>query len=295
MKIFTNIKNSIYNKEYYRSSVMTETFGQSIKYLVKLCLVIAIVGALIFTIVVPFFGGKIKSEINSAVDSYPADLTITINNGEASINQPVPYIYKMPTEANTADNKSNYENLVVIDTNQSFSMDKYKEYKTYVLLTKSEIVYPENNKDGLKIMALSTFGNVVINQDWLRTKVEVIMKYLPVLLPVLFIFIFIGLFLINFIGELIILLLYALITWLILHLKGIKTSYQRAYQVSIHAVTLILILFLVSFAVSSFDNFFVKILVLAIVIIVNFDKPTEVDEIKDVVGDPVIGEETKTL
>ena len=269
---------------------MTETFGQSLKYLVKICALIAIIGALVLTGVLPFFKNQIKSGLTSVVESYPADLKITIANGEARINQPVPYIYKMPA---STDNKLKYENLFVIDTDESFGIDKYNKYSTYVLLSKTEIVYPENNTKSLKITSLSDFGNVEINQDWLRSKQEMIMKYFVVALPVILIFLFIGFFLFNFIGELIILLLYALITWLVLRMKGINTSYQRAYQVSVHAVTLILILFIVSFAISAFDNFFVKILVLVIVVIVNFDKPNQQAEVSEQVETPLIAEDPK--
>ena len=291
MKIFTQIKNSIYNREYYKSTVMTETFGQSLKYLVKVCVLIAIIGSLVLTGVLPFFNNQIKSGLVSVVENYPTDLKITIANGQASINQPVPYIYKMPASA--TKNELKYDNLIVIDTGESFSVDKYKNYSTYVLLSKTEIVYPENNKSGLKITSLSDFGNVEITQDWLRAKQDIIMKYFPVALPIIFILLFIGFFLFNFIGELIILILYALIIWLVLSLKGIKTSYQRAYQVSIHAVTLILILFIVSFAVNAFDNFFVKILVLVIVVIVNFDKPNQMAEVSEQVETPLINDSPK--
>lgn len=280
MKIFRQIKNSIYNREYYKEIVMKETFGQSIKYLVKVCVLIAVILSLIITGVIPLYSGKIKSSFSEAINSYPDDLTITILKGEASINKPVPYIYKLPAGTST-NSKLKYENLIVIDTDTSFNIDKYKEYSTYALLSKTEIVYPDQNSDSLKITALSKFGNVVITQDWLREKEGIIIKYLPLALPFIFVFLFIGFFLFNFIGELIILIIYALITWLVLRIKGIKTSYQRAYQVSTHAVTLILILFMVSIVVSAFGNFFVKILVLAIVVIVNFDKPDEMPVIAE--------------
>ena len=53
MSIFTQIKNSIYNKEYYKSVVLTESIRDSVRYLAKLTLWLALLASVMFAFSIP--------------------------------------------------------------------------------------------------------------------------------------------------------------------------------------------------------------------------------------------------
>lgn len=274
MNIFIQIKNSVYNKEYYKSVVSTESFGQSLKYLVKVCLLISLLGVVIMTCFIPSVSNKIKSGMSSALASYPDGLVVSIKDGNASVNQPEPYLVKMPASmTNTSDpNAIKIVNILTINTSEPFNLDKFKEYSTISLLTKKELVVIDGNKGEMKILPLSSFGNVEINKAWLFDKEAYLIKIIPGLAIFVLAMAFIGIFVVGLIGTLIILLFSAFIAWIILKIKGIKVSYKKSYQIALHASTLILIISVFGKLFKPLDNIWIKIIILIVIVSLNFDK-----------------------
>lgn len=288
MNIFKQIKNSVYNKEYYKSTVLVESTKSSVKYLLKISALIALIASIIFAIASPFIFKAMKGEISSVVAGYPNDLVISIKDGNASINQPEPYIIKVPLSMATSsvsENNPKVNNLIVINTSEPFSIDKFKEYSTLSLLTKNNIAMMSNNGE-IKIMSLSEFGNVDISKTWLEQKANKTHQVLPWLLVGMAVLVYLGIFIFEIISSLIIILLYALVVWGFLKNKGIEVTYGRAYQVAIHASTLALIMGSIGNIIKPLDNLFLKLIVVGIVAYFNFDKLTRTDmkEIKEEVA-----------
>ncbi len=285
MKIFKQIKNSIYNKEYYKNTVLKEDVGASFKYLLKLSLIVAVAFAVFFAVASPFINKNFKKGVNEIIKSYPVDLKLTLNNGIASINQPEPYFIQIPNSFKELDNskyknkdkKIEVDNFIVINTTEPFSLDKFKSYKTLALMTKNEIILMSDT-GGVKVENLSIFGNVEITKEWLQNKVNEVNKTLPWLLIGLTVLVFIGMFVIQLVVSLFSLLIYALIVWGLLKLKGIKVTYGRAYQVAIHTSTIILLFAIFS---TGWDSFLLKVVILVIITYFNFDNIVKLEEEKE--------------
>lgn len=94
MKIFKEIKSNIYDREYYKA-IPSETFGKSLKYIIKLSFIAGLVSLIIFAIVSRDLPSIIKKEVTNLVNQYPEELVVTVTNGEASTNQEEPYMIPM--------------------------------------------------------------------------------------------------------------------------------------------------------------------------------------------------------
>lgn len=279
MKIFTQIKNSIYNKEYYNTVVLNETLGKSIKYLAKLSLVVAFIGVLVFSFSIPKLKSEIKKGIATFAERYPNDLVVSINNGIAQINKPEPYIVKLPENLlNKDDTKSlKIDNLITVNTGESFNLDKFREYSTLSLLTKKELVMMQSEKGDVSILPLSNMGNVEITKAFVLEKEAWAYKALPwamtALVPLIYPFIFLGIF----ISTLISLFFYAAIVWVILKSKKVKVNYLLSYQVALHAVTPILIIGAFGIYLAPLNSMFIRTVILIAIVYFNFNK-NEVSE-----------------
>jgi hypothetical protein len=273
MNIFLKIKNSVYNKEYYKKTVLTESSGESIKYIAQVSLILALLASIIFAFTTPKILSLIKETLSTVVDDYPEDLVVSIKEGNATINRPEPYFVTVrgPLEDDDSLQNENILNMMVINTTEPFNSSKFKEYQTLSLLTKNEIVVVGQNSE-IKILPLSTFGNVDITKSWVFEKQAWLYKLLPWLMVGMFILFFIGIFFIEFVGSMFFFLIFALVAWLILKIKKINVSHGRAYQVTAHAGTLIMILVIFGLYLKPLNNFFLKLAIFALIVFLNFDK-----------------------
>lgn len=273
MKIFKQIKSSIYDKEYYKNTVLNETFKESLKYLAKLSLVVALFGVIIFSFSIPTISKAIKNGVSSFVSDYPDDLVVSIKDGNATINKPEPYTVKMPAGfIDSSDSKSlKINNLITINTTEPFNLDKFRSYSTITLLTKNDLILMQTERGQVKILPLSDMGNIEITKTLVLEKEIYINKILPwvmkAMVPLGYIVIFIGVFT----SSLIILFFYAVFVWALLKIKGMKLSYIRSYQVALHASTALLIYGAFSMFLGPLDNVVTRILILAVIIYLNFD------------------------
>lgn len=268
MNIFTKIKNSVYNKEYYKSTVLTESSSESIKYIAQVSLILALLSSLIFAFTTPKIISSIKEMTSSVTEEYPDDLVVSIKDGKASVNRPEPYFIKV-RESFMGD--GSIENMMVINTTESFDSLKFEDYKTFSLLTKNEIAVIGESGE-IKILHLSNFEDIEISRSWIMEKQAWLYKLLPWLMVGLFILFFIGIFFIEFVGSMFFFLIFALVAWLILKIKKINVSYGKAYQVTAHAGTLIMILLIFGLYFKPLNNFFLKLAIFAIIVFFNFDK-----------------------
>lgn len=278
MNIFLQIKNSIYNQDYYKNVVLNESLKQSVKYILKLSVILVLVLLFIFSFKMPGLISKGKSLMSSMAEDYPQDLIISIKNGEVSINQPEPYIFGMPNYLQDDEDSSvelKETNFLVINTTDDYNLDKFNEYQTVFLLAKKEIVAKKADNN-FEVFSLSKVKDVDIDKNWILEKESLFLnKILPWVtafaIPFLFIFIFIG----FSIGALFIALWYALVVLIIFKFKKIDLSYKKCYQIALHASTLILILSLLNAYIPFLSNAFVKTFLLIIIVLLNFERSEE--------------------
>ena len=267
MNFLKKVKSSVYDPLYY-SEILNMNFGGSLKYFFKLSLLLALVGAVYLSFVsIPKVNSFISTFGDRVVDAYPAELEVRLKNGLVSTNVVEPYIIPLPKDEFNADyNKSNYENLIVIDTKSDLSLDKFNAYNTVVLLTKNAVLTRDKGK--ITITELKGTSDLTINRDklvyWVG-KVTPFVKKLPYIIPVI---VFTGLFL-YFAFSLFYLLFVALLVFIIGKIRKLGLSYKKSYQISLHAITLPLILSMVSWFINIKMFLFVPTIILLVVVWVN--------------------------
>lgn len=273
MNIFLQIKNSIYNKEYYKNTVLNESLKQSIKYILKLSVILVLVLLIIFSFKIPGLITQGEKLVSTMARDFPEDLIISIKAGEVSINQPEPYVFAMPDylqDDETIELESNELNLLVINTTEDYSIDKFNEYQTVFLLAKKEIVAKKADNN-LEVFSLSQTKDVDIDKNWILQKESLfINKFLPwataLAIPFLFLAIFVGFSIMALVSA----LWYALIVLIIFKFKKIDLSYKKCYLVALHASTIILILFLLNAYIPFLSSIYVKTFLLIVIVLLNF-------------------------
>jgi len=270
MNIFIQIKNSIYNKEYYKNTIFNESLGDSIKYLAKLSLLLALIGVMIFSFTMPNLMKEVRDFVSSVATEYPEDLIISLNKGEISINQPEPYFMSTPNELLNQENIVFKDNLIVIDTINNYNLETFNEYSTFFLLAKKELITIKKG-GGIEVLPLVKYKDIEINKSFIMEKESVFFsKYLPLINIFIFPLIYLAMFIGYFVGSLIISFWFALLVLMISKIKKINLSYRKSYQYALHAITIILILSLFSKYVAFFDNILFKSFIVMVIIFLNF-------------------------
>lgn len=246
MELLRHIRQSVYDPEYYRE-IPAQPLSHSIKYFYSLTLVIAIVLTVVYGFMfTPPLLSFLRSLGPSVLNYYPDELVITIKKGTASTNVTEPYKLPLPESFKLGRNKD-VENLLVIDTQHSFSMDQWKEYNTYAWLTRDTLIYRSDQGD-LRLMALDRVPATEITKKELTSWIEAInalFKFVPPLLVL-------GIFLVMMVilsTKLLYLFLGALLILAIARWKKVNLSYKKAYQIGLHAITLGMIYELIKLAI----------------------------------------------
>ncbi len=235
IRFFLTIKESLYSPSFY-ASLQSRSLGSVIGYFILLSLVSA-------AVVLIFSGGTITQGvtelrsvfIEEGVASYPADLEITVKENIISSNKNGAYSVSWPTQA-VEHPEHHHAHLVVVDTTSTFSLKKWEEADTVVLVN-SDLVAYEDSK-GFKLATASHLPPGTLTKAVVETYYQ---KFLPLIqwLPTLAL-IGIGLlmcisfFLFNGIFA----LLLAVPVLILAHNLKKSFTYADAYKTTLHAMTL---------------------------------------------------------
>jgi hypothetical protein len=240
MEIFKKIKNSVYGPDYY-NEVANRPFSYSLKYFFLLILIFSFLMTVVVSAkAIPQIKSAVGYFLESVIQRYPSELEITLTGGKASVNVEEPYFLGMPKKWEGA-----YQNILVIDTKNSFSVEKFVEYNTACLLTETSLVCYDN-KD-IKITPLKSAPDITINKDKILSLVGRFKSFAWVIYPALIIAVFCGIFS-AYSFRLVYLLIFALLVLLIAKIKKMDLGYKKSYQIGLHLLTLpIIITFLLYF------------------------------------------------
>jgi hypothetical protein len=256
MEFLRTVHSSIYSPEFYKE-LFSRPFSFSLKYFYSLAAVLAVALAVVFSFkIIPAAQPFLQSIGPQILNYYPDELVITIKNGQASTNVKEPYFLKMPEGLAPKDLQYKYsfqdtelrtdlENLLVIDTAAPFTLEGFHGYKTAVLLMKDNAAYYSDNGE-IRIQSLKGIPDATINKPTVAKLVGKIAPFLVFIGPL----IAIGTFLIAMIAlsfKLVYLLFGALLIWGLMKIKKINGGYKKAYQISIHAMTLSILLNVIIF------------------------------------------------
>ncbi|HCM37916.1 MAG: hypothetical protein UV61_C0003G0090 [Candidatus Gottesmanbacteria bacterium GW2011_GWB1_43_11] len=230
---------SMFSPVYYHDVVKAK-FSFSLKYFLFFSFVLGLILTLSLTTVIlpPLskFSGRLQTR---AAGLYPANLVITIKQGQLSTNQieplhfPIPYELFTDTPPAVSDQKQFY--LLTIDTKAS--IEDYAKSQSLVFVTRDNVVM-RDRESGYRLYPLKDAGNIVIDKqqvDLFLTQVLPWLNYVPWILGIV---LFVGLSIFLPMTRLISLLILSLVLLAITKLMHISLSYGKIYQIGLHALTL---------------------------------------------------------
>ncbi|MFA5997396.1 MAG: DUF1189 family protein [Candidatus Paceibacterota bacterium] len=232
--IFETFKKSIYNPSFYKEAT-NDSFPKILKYYTKMVLLLSLFLVAVLGIFVVPQGIKFVTERAPSLvqEYYPQELTVNIDKGVASANVAMPYFVPLK-DLSIATTTDAVRNMLVIDTTQEFDKQKFVEYNTYALLTKTDIVTRGQN-NSITIQPVGRAFTATISQDTLVSWVTNIQNYLGTIvvagLAISFIAVFLG-----YLMYLLPLTLFALVPKLIAYIKRSPLSYASAYKMSLYAI-----------------------------------------------------------
>lgn len=232
--IFETFKKSVYNPVFYQI-VATAPLSEAFRYYIKFTLILSLVMTVALgVLLVPQGIVFVKERAPELVKTYyPKELVVHIEKGIASANVPMPYFVPL-IGATGAATTTAMQNMLVIDTTQGFDKTKFEEYKTYVLLTNTDIV-TRNDNGQITIQSLRVVPPVTISQDVLLSWVINVQNYTGYIVVIGIIITFI-IMMLGYLMYLVLLLLLALIPKSIAYLKKTPLSYVSAYKMSLYAI-----------------------------------------------------------
>ena len=233
-EIFGIFKKSLYDPEFYRK-VSMGSFKDAFLYYIKLIAFFTVVLTAVLSIsVIPQAVRFLREQAFPLIkEYYPADLVVSIEKGEARTVAPEPYIVPLNKDTSKIFKESNFDNLIVIDTQSVFNKEKFDTYKTFALLTKTDLVTKDDH-NRTTIQNLRGFPDVVVSQETLISFTERVSDMLVYIIPAGTVAVFLAIFS-SYFFYLVPLLLFALIPFILARIKNTPISYMGAYKMSIYA------------------------------------------------------------
>ncbi|MGB9608808.1 MAG: DUF1189 family protein, partial [Minisyncoccia bacterium] len=229
MNFFRTIKSSIYHPEFYQSELLNQPISFSFKYFFNLIIVLSLILTIILSIdLVPKINLFFQNLGQNILKYYPQDLVITISKGEAKTNMPTPYFLVWPKEIEVPPDQ--ISNLLVIDTQNDFAIEKFKEYKAAILLTKNNLIYLKDNQ--IIVEDLKNVPDIVIDYKFVSMLVEKMDVFKKFIVPIIIFGLFFG-FIFVYSAKLLYLLIGALIIMLILKILKFDINYKKSYQIGL--------------------------------------------------------------
>jgi hypothetical protein len=272
MKIFKEIKSNIYDREYYKE-IPNKPFRKSLKYLFKLCLLAGLGSLIVIGVMSKEMPNIIRTEVASVVNQYPEDLVVTFKDGLASTNKEEPVMIPID-ESNKKifeeKEGEEYSNLVVIDTKNEFSLEKLKEYKTFALLTKENIIFSQGESGEIRIFPISDIDNLEVTKAWLLENTSKVLKKMPIIIAIITPIVYIMFVISHFVFTLLVNLFFALFIWVMSKVKNAGLDYKKSYQLGIHSSTIYVILSVLGMFLYPFNDSTIRIFAVILIIWINF-------------------------
>jgi hypothetical protein len=241
MQFLRMVGQSIYSPAFYRD-LRAKPLSFSIKYYVSLTAILALAGTVLLAVqFLPSVQSALGTVAAEAVEHFPAELEIVIAKGAASTNVEEPYSVKFTpgvAELVTGEGAAEpaHRNFLVIDTVSPLSLDQFRNYDTFLLLSKNYVL-AGGDRGEIRAYPLARVPDIVINKAWVTKVTGELTPYLRFLGPLVVAGVLV--FLVAYFAvQLLYLFLAALLVWALLRIKGIKARYGEAYRIGIHAMTL---------------------------------------------------------
>ena len=248
MDIFQSIQNIIQRPQFFTSLEFTK--GRTLRFYSLLILLftlasvaISLPDAVRFAKIITSQTWQNQTEI--ITELYPDELEVNVMNGGISTNAEEPLAIPFPASWRTGEGTNMPENLLVIDTEKSITLEDFATKKTAFILSKNTLGAWDQKEGRVSIYDLgNTKGEAAA---FLLTKAKytqfifqassVVQKALLIGMCFLPIFFYIA----YWIGYLMYLLFGAVIVWLVAKMRGYQLSYKHAYKAGIYLLPIPLV------------------------------------------------------
>lgn len=270
MRNFINqVKDAIYNPSFYRRLVQEGKAHEGFVHIFKMYIVLSLLWGIFLT--ATFFAPLLLNiaTTDAVRENYPADLVVTIEDGQLSTNQEEPYLIPNPKGEEV-------ENILVIDTEEGITLDTINSYSFFAFITKTDVVVKERKET--RMFSLSEAPNVIIDEDqvveWFKTlRLIAVALYLPLAALVIAVA-SIGATFYYAVAA----IFGALLVLIVTKFRGLKVGYKKAYILSLYAFTPVIVIDLLTDAVGvNTDPVWFSLLIFAVAILMNI-KGEEVEE-----------------
>lgn len=238
-------------KPSYYAEILKAPFKFSVKFFLMVQLVAALIAALFVAVSVSQF--NLTGFLNETKTLYPADLQLSLENGQLTTNQELPFAISLP-ESWRKEVGEEFQHIIVFTTDEAIqgAVDVMNQ-ESLVVITQTSVyaiddqtggfeVYPIP-KDGeafsLSAADLDQFVDQLVSSAFIARKL-----YIPLLFAVVFLVMLPILILVGVVVA----LLYGFFVWVITKLfagmlfAGQSLTYLKAVQVSLHSILLVNIL-----------------------------------------------------
>lgn len=233
--LIDTFKKTIYSPSFYQNAGSV-SFKEAFLFYRKCTLVFSVAMtialAIFFVPVGTLFINKYAPDLIK--NYYPEKLVIHIEKGQASADVPMPYFVPIRTLEGATTTVGLAENLLVVDTAHDFERKTFESYKTYALLSKTDLV-TSDEKGQITIQPLRGAPTTTISQELLLSWVNKIHQSLGTIIVVAIVATFVILAL-GYLLYLLPLLLFALVPYFIAWVRKTPLTYGAAYKMSLYAI-----------------------------------------------------------
>ena len=233
--IFETFKKSVHDPVFYQN-IASAPFGDAFRYYIRFVLVLSVAMTIVLSaFLVPQGVTFVKTRAPDLVKTYyPKELSVHIEKGFASANVAMPYFVSIKSVTGEVATTTTMQKMLVIDTTQDFDKKIFEEYKTYALLTSTDVI-TRNDNGQITIQSLRVAPTTTISQEVLLSWVGNVQNYLwgIVLVGIIGTFVIVTF---GYLMYLVPLLLFALIPKVIAYIKKEPLSYASAYKISMYAI-----------------------------------------------------------
>ncbi|MFA6006803.1 MAG: DUF1189 family protein [Candidatus Paceibacterota bacterium] len=249
LKFFKNIKNSVYNPEFYKE-LEGRSIWLSLRYYFGLIVLVALLLGLGYTAILgPMIVGFLGKADPVIRNVYPKELVVTIKSGSAASNVAEPYFIKMPKEMQEFFGATTTQNLVVVDTHEKADPDKFRSFDTWALIAKDGLMVIKNNDKAGALEFQAYSSDLVLTQETYLSFIDKMMSYGDKL-PIVIFVILLAVILLWGVARLGYFLIAAVLVYLLLKARKLPANYAHAYRLTVHAATLPILINLVLAAVT---------------------------------------------
>jgi hypothetical protein len=268
-KFFTTIKDTFYNPSFY-SQIKDIDGSKPVTLVLALSFISAIV--LMSGSLPAMFNFAENVDTNEIKNYFPAELEITIKEGQATSSIEGPYYFgEIPEEETLKEGDKTY--AVLVDTTADYTLSQIKELDAYVVVTKDAFLGEEDNE--LRAYYYSDIfqdKEFTLNQSVIGGWVEQVKGWAKPIIVALYLG-GVGMFSVIFsIGSFFLALLFSLMTMVIAAVKNRKMKYGQVYKTTLFGLVPVIVISLIAPGLP----LWIKLVMFTIILSTNLEKSQDI-------------------